>query len=121
MQNANDNYAQATGSEKLTRYNFGHVVTDGALMMAEDNGAFWLLDIITSYQGEAKFKAEEFQTWTLYRRIRKDGKFTDRFLVRATDGNDNILVDQNIPFSDFPHDQATLWNVNKTIMLPSEY
>jgi hypothetical protein len=121
MKNANDNYAQCIGGGEVHKYNFGHVVTAGALMVAQDNGAFWFLDVITSYQFEKRFQDEEFQTWELYRRIKKDGTHTDSFLVRATDGNGNVLCEQKIPFSDFPHDQLKLWNVQKTIMLPTEY
>lgn len=108
------NLSQFTGTEQLTRIN-NSLLTDGALYLAETCGAFWLIDIINSYQGEAKIKAEPFQTWTLIR-INNNA-----FGVLADDGNGNEIAIQEISFSDFPLDKAVLWRVDGTIMLPSEY
>lgn len=63
-----------TGTEKWTRYPAlcPHIVllTDGALYVAEKGGedgntAYWLIDAIASYQGEAVLKRHEFQVWKL--------------------------------------------------------
>ena len=113
--NANDKFSQHTGSAIFYKTNFGHIITEGAQDLCADCESFWFIDIILSYQISRKVAAEGFQVWKL-ERIKGD-----RFNVTATDGNDNILVTQKIPFSDFPYDTATLWNVNKVIMLPSEY
>lgn len=113
--NANDQFTQHTGSGHFYKTNFGHLVTEGAHDLCTACESFWLMDIILSYQISRKVAAESFQVWEL-KRVKGD-----RFNVTATDGNDNILLTQKIPFSDFPYDTATLWNVNKTIMLPSEY
>ncbi|MBK8611790.1 MAG: hypothetical protein IPL84_18145 [Chitinophagaceae bacterium] len=47
----------------------------------------------------------------------KDNAFT----ILATDGNHNKVTSQEIPFSDFPYDLATLWLVDGCLMLPGEY
>jgi hypothetical protein len=63
-----------TGTEKWTRYPglCPHIIllTDGAMHVAEHGGedgnsAFWLMDAIASYQGEAALKHHEFQVWKL--------------------------------------------------------
>lgn len=43
------------------------------------------------------------------------------FLVTCDDGDDNILVRQKIPFSDFPLNGITVWKVDEVVMLPREY
>jgi hypothetical protein len=62
------------GTEQWTRYAClcPHIVllTDGALYVAkhggeDGNSAYWLIDAIASYQGEAALKHHEFQVWKL--------------------------------------------------------
>ncbi len=108
------NLAQYTGTETLTKVN-NSVITDGVRYLAETCGAFWLIDIINSYQHKYAFKRESFQTWTLVKL--PDGSWG----VLADDGNGNELTVQHIEYSDFPLDKITLWRVDSTIMLPSEY
>lgn len=81
-------------------------LSDGAKFVAEEAGAYWLMDIIGSYQGYPRFKAEGFQTWQL---TKKPG--TNRAVVRATDGNGNVLAIQENEYTDFPLDTITLYLV----------
>lgn len=37
------------------------------------------------------------------------------------DGNYNRITSQEIPYSDFHYDLATIWLVDGCLMLPSEY
>ena len=78
-------------------------------------GAYWLIDLVISYQGTREINLQRFQVWELKRK--KDCKFS----ILATDGNDNFIASQQIPFSDFPFDIATLWLVDGCMMLPTEY
>lgn len=117
MKNANELFNEHSGCLDRYRYQMGLVLTGGVKDVAEKLSCFWFLDIIASYQIEPKFRKEEFQVWIL-KRV-KEGE--DEFLVTCEDGNDNIVGTQKIPFSDFPHDLLTLWMVDKTILLPSEY
>lgn len=56
-------------------------------------------------------------------------KFDHGWKLRLEDGNDNILVTQNIEYSDFPLEGITLYVIPQemgssvvwVIMLPSEY
>ena len=116
MQNANDFFGNSVGSENLYRYSFTHFVyTDGVKTMAHDCHAYWLIDLIISHQVYDAVKKESFQVWDL-KRIQGDV-----FTIIATDGNHNKVISQEIPFSDFPYDLATIWLVDGCLMLPIEY
>lgn len=118
MLTAND-LAQFTGSETFYRHPLARsvVFTEGVHYLAEKAGAFWLLDIVVSWQLEPKVRAEEFQVWKLTLDEKGDGA-----LVVCEDGNGNEVARQKIEFTDFPMQEGvTLWFVNNTILLPSEY
>lgn len=114
--NANEKYQQFNGTDHYYKHWLpGITYTDGVAQVAEDYGAHWFLDVIASYQGGAKFKAERFQVWKL---SRVKG---DEFLVTATDGDKNVIGKQKIGFSDFKDDDLTVWFVDRIMLLPSEY
>jgi hypothetical protein len=93
------------------------VLTDGAQYVAEQAGAYWLMDLIGSYQYPL-LPEEPFQVWVLTAQGKK-GK------VVADDGNGRILVSQEIPYTDFPLEQIKLYAIYDgsylVILLPSEY
>ena len=120
MTNANDNFGNANGSENFYNPSLpfrgrGLLYTDGVKSMAETCGAYWLIDLVVSYQGTPKINLQRFQVWELKR------KKENAFSILATDGNKNRITSQQIPFSDFPYDTATLWLVDGRLMLPAEY
>jgi hypothetical protein len=109
---------QFTGSENWYRHGINRNVlfTDGAKYVADEAGAYWLLDSIAIAQRyEKSVSAEEFQVWEL--KVNSDRTAN----LVCGDGNDNVVYTQHIPFTDFPLDQITLWFSNNTIFLPSEY
>ena len=91
------------------------IFTPGIKHLAERAGAFWLVDLVASWQLEGKGAAEQFQVWTLA--VRSDQTAT----ATATDGNRAEIARQEIPFTDFPLDEITVWFDGGTLMLPSEY
>jgi len=125
-----------SGSMEWHRFNLDrrHLLTDGALYLAEKAGAFWLMDVIASYQGEAKFRGEDFQVW----KIQMDAAPGRGCVVFADDGNGNELCRQVIEYTDFPDLSETVSSADTqtkehfklfaarnellgmTIMLPSE-
>lgn len=116
MTNANDFFGSGNGSENFYQNKFSPIIyTDGVKDMAESCGAYWLIDLVISHQFRKRVKLEAFQVWKLNRV--KD----DAFQIQATDGNDKQIASQQIPFSDFRYDIATLWLVNGCLMLPNEY
>ncbi len=109
-----------TGTEGYYRYLGGLLLTDGAKFVAEACGAYWLLDIICSVQTIPEVKNEDLQVCHL----RKTGETTAIFTIE--DGDNNLVYQQEIPFTDFPLDQMTLWvcaqdQQKRIVMLPSEY
>lgn len=105
-----------TGTEQLWEHKtfYGKLMlTDGCNYIREKAQCRWLFDLIKSYQ--PKLKSEEFQKWVLERVSDMD------FLVTCDDGDNNILVRQKIPFSDFPLNGITVWKVDEVVMLPREY
>lgn len=108
---ANDVLKDYTGSETVYKYSFGLVITEGAKAMADKFECYWMLDVIASYQQKVK---DDFQVWSLKR-------FGICATVECSDGNGNIYVRQQIPFTDFKPDEAVLWVEFGTILLPSEH
>lgn len=110
--------AQFTGSEIFYRHALsgGCVYTQGVQYLAEAASAYWLLDAILCPQGfVACLRSAEFQVWTLS--VREDRSAT----LACSDGNDNAIHAVEIPWTDFPLTAVTLWFVDRTLLLPSEY
>lgn len=108
---------QFTGSEQWFRHALNRAVlfTEGAKYVAEQAGAYWLLDEIALAQcGVAAVKAEAFQVWTLE-------VHGSRALLACDDGNGKGVYAKRISFTDFPAPGITLWFTDNTILLPSEY
>jgi hypothetical protein len=114
--NANDLYGSHNGSENFYQNKYSSIIyTDGIKELAEACGAYWLIDLVISHQLNKAVQLQPFQVWELSRQ--KD----DAFIVVASDGNEKQIASQQIPFSDFRFDIATLWLVNGCLMLPNEY
>lgn len=111
MKNANDDFREYSGTETYYRHMFGFY-TDGVKALADKYQCYWLIDTAFSYRSTI---SEPFQVWVLERTK------GDKFIVTCTDGNDNKLKKQKIPFSDFQADKATFWLSDGVLMLPSEY
>jgi len=112
------NLRQFTGSENWYRHGINRNVlfTDGAKFVADEGGAYWLLDAIAIAQlYEKSVAAEEFQVWKL--KVNADRTAT----VTCDDGNKKIVYTHNIAFTDFPLDEIKLYFMDNTILLPSEY
>jgi hypothetical protein len=116
MQNANENFGSSNGSENFYCHRPSLMMyTDGVKDLAESCQAYWLIDLVISYQCHQAINLERFQVWDL-KRVKNN-----HFKIVATDGNDNQIASQEIPFSDFNYDLATLWLVDGCLMLPKEY
>ena len=91
------------------------VYTEGVKFLAEKAGAYWLLDFIFSNQILELLKTEAFQTWKI------TVSESEAASIQVEDGNDNKLSSFNLTYTDFPLQEFTLWLVDNTLMLPSEY
>lgn len=115
VSSANDLLVYFTGTEKYYNHFMGYYYTDGIKYMAETFEAYWLIDVIFSHQLNPLVKSQPFQTWTL-KKIKGN-----KFCASCTDGNNILIVNQFIPFSDFPHDIITLFFVDNVLLVPTEY
>ena len=93
------------------------VLTDGARYLADAAGAWWLMDAVASHLGS--YRDEDF----VVAKFSKKGN--EWWKLRLEDGNDNVLAQQAIEYSDFPLDEITLYveydGTNHVILLPSEH
>jgi hypothetical protein len=109
--------ANFTGSEtwhqhwlRKTRF------TDGVKYLADQAGAYWLIDEVAINQTRPKIKAEGFQVWVLKVDLEKR-----KGVLTCDDGNGNVVFAKRIEFTDFPLPEVTLYYTDSTILLPSEY
>lgn len=96
---------------------FPYTLTDGAKFVADECGAYWLMDKIASLQHKHNVRAEGFQVWQLKCAEAGGGRAT----LLCGDGNDNFVYSEVIDYTDFPLKEVTLWFINGVILLPSEY
>jgi len=121
-----DGLAQCYGTEGY-HYNgmFGknYVYTDGFRYLMLSADAVWLMQAIFSHR-----RKEDFQVWKL--KVNED---RSAVLTMKEDTDCPNIVEQKIPWTDFPLDEIELWAVNDhncngewgpvhvVLMLKSEY
>lgn len=93
---------------------YTYTYTDGVKAIAEDVGAYWLIDTVFSKQGNPELENEPFQVWDW---IVIDEK--GRFIV--SDGNGNVIANYTVLFTDFPEGSFTFWFTDEVLLLPVEY
>ncbi len=142
--------ATAGGGDEQHRGPFGAIkYTDGVLEIAEAGRAFWLIDAIASYQSTLRKRSnwediDRLAIWRLdvfnqptstppserwlegYRRsfnIDFGGEFGDAsaLLSMRIDKDAPNLVEQWIPYTDFPCFEIELWTSNGVLLCPREY
>ena len=106
---------QFIGTEHYYKY-LGIMLTDGVKYLAEVGKAFWLLNIIASYQ-TGEIKNVPFQVWTLKVDIEKQ----TGVVTMKEDTDEPNLVTQSLDYTDFPLDEISLWLIDGILILPSEY
>ena len=90
-------------------------LTDGCNYVRTKLNAYWLFDLIISWQLKTKVQEAPFQVWKLAKQN------DETWLCQCEDGNNNVLAFQRIEFSDFPLDEIKIWVVDGVALLPSEY
>mgnify|MGYP003676145748 CR=1 FL=1 len=124
-----ENLQRFTGSEQFIQHPLSRsvVYTEGVHYLAEEAGAFWLIDAIASYFGSPEMRAaiaqderlESLQFWNL--------KLTDpgAVLTAQADKGETPFITQEIPFTDFPLRGIDIWagfnGAGWTLYLPSEH
>jgi len=109
-----------TGSCRNERWSmlFQDLMTEGIKCLAESVGAYWLLDIVGSYQ--PKLKRADFQLWKIA------VKGSKAIVTMREDTDEKPLVTQRIGYTDFPAGDFEFYACRNergsvTIMLKSEY
>ena len=100
------------------------VLTDGTRYLAEEAGAYWLMDCIASHQPKLlrhqDTRLREMQFWTLAVNREKHSAV----LTCLADSGCPAAVEQKIEFTDFPLPEIKLYAAvgsPTVVMLPSEY
>ncbi len=116
LKDINEEFNQFIGTDTYYKHWLGFVYTDGVKAVADKYGAYWLLDLIFSYQYLDKIKTEKFQIWIITANNKK------AIVEMRIDTDQPILIKQEILFTDFPNRILKLYFTdNKVLLLPSEY
>lgn len=107
--------AQFMGGDEFYRHNIMRSIcyTEGVRYVAEEGGAYWLIDKIATSQLDPKIAREEFQVWKL-------AVTGSTATLTCDDGDGNIVHAEHITYTDFPLSEIELWFTNQMILLPSE-
>lgn len=113
--NLQEDLAQLTGSEhhymhwtRLLRY------TDGVKFIAEKYGAYWIIDLVASYQPVKGEGLDDFQLWRL--KVR-NGK---AIMTCRADSDQPAIITQKIECTDFP-ESIRFYVENGVLLLPGEH
>jgi hypothetical protein len=120
------------------------LLSDGAKYLAETAQAYWLMDAIASYQNYPRFRAEPDQVWELFVQLDKPHQVKPELetlsvlvqlwakkahpeaaLLVCHNRSGSVLCKQEIPYTDFPLSQCTLFATrdedgNFLVVLPQE-
>ena len=111
---------QFTGTEAWHRHAPKVLLTDGTKYLAEECGAYWLMDVIASHIQSVP-KDETFTVAQLTVNPMNKAFFTLADDSPAT----KIYANQSINHTDFPLDEVKLYVIREgdewVILLPSEY
>ena len=106
-----------TGTQRYYRISRRHLLTDGTKYLAEGAECFWMMDAVASHLSEIGTA-----DWFVLIRVTAQG---NRATMVYEDGNGYEHARQEIPFTDFPLSEQTLYacwdGEHWVIMLPGEY
>ena len=111
------NLRQFRGTENYFRHPLnGLIFTDGIKYLADEAGAYWLIDAIASYQTSRLKEKYPFQVWAL-----KVTNNSSAVLTMREDLENLKDIRQEIEYTDFPLDYIKLYLIDNVLLLPSEY
>ena len=109
--------SQFTGTDGYFRISRRHLLTDGTKYLAEQTECFWLMDAIVTHLVEIGTA-----DWFV---VVKTTVQNSAALMVYSDGNGKEHARQEIPYTDFPLAEQTLYacwdGEHWVLMLPSEY
>ncbi len=111
------NLGAFTGTQCYYRISRKHLLTDGSKYLADHADCYWLMDAIASHLSEICTN-----DWFV---VVKTSAMDSNALMVYEDGNGNEHARQQIPYTDLPLTEITLYacwdGEHWVIMLPSEY
>jgi len=116
LKNLNDEFEGFTGTTKYYRHFTNLLVfTDGVKAMADRYGAYWLIDVVASYQTRPAVREKPFQIWEISSGNRKAA------VTMKEDDGEPAFVMQEIGFTDFPEGTLKMYFTDGVLLLSSEY
>lgn len=113
-----------TGTENHWRHSPNVLLTDGAQFLAEEAGAYWLMDVIASYLPAVPAE-EGFLVATLLKYGKDVGANAANFILADDVPANTVYARQHIDYTDFPLDEIKLYVARQgkdwVVMLTSEY
>jgi len=106
---------QFSGTERYFRNFTGLLYTEGIQYLAEQAGAYWLIDLVGSYQ--SALREAPFQVWELTVDLEKK----TAIITAREDTDEPALVEQVIPYTDFPLASFAFYCVDGVMLLKNEY
>jgi uncharacterized protein DUF6876 len=103
-----------TGTQRWFRSSTGLLYTDGIQYLAEHAGAYWLIDVVGSWQ--PKLVDRRFQVWRLSVNLDRTAVVT-----MVEDDGSPELVRQELEYTDFPLDDFSCYCIDGILLLQSEY
>jgi len=89
--------------------------TEGVRYLAQNAEAYWLLEYVFQHQSDKSIQGLQFQVWKII--VADDNSAT----IRVEDGDLKHIKSFDLPFTEFPLQEYTLWFIGGTLLLPSEY
>ena len=109
-----------TDSQVLFKHWFGFRYTQGVKYIADEAGAYWLIDAICSHQNKTLLNKypnlKEFQIWRLEVELENNSG-----LLICEEDTDQPVLSQEIPYTDFPLEEIKFFLIDKIVLLPGEY
>jgi hypothetical protein len=105
-----------TGTTTYYRNWQGLLYTDGVKYLAENAGAYWLIDAIASWQPHVRTVERDFQLWELHVSDNHGAELTVR-----RDSGAPAIARQKIGCTDFPLRSIILYVQGDVLLLPTEY
>lgn len=94
--------------------------TEGMQHVAQNAGAYWLLEAIFAHAHKLHAK-QELNDEGLFLVFNLAVKDDDSATLTVDDGNHNVLAKQTIPYTDFPAKTFKCYVADYVCLLPSEY
>lgn len=105
---------QFHGTRRYYQNFTGLLYTEGIKHLADRAGAYWLIDLVGSYQH--KLKEYPFQVWSI--EVHDDDS---ALVTMVEDTGKPLQVSQEIPYTDFPMRDFSFYCIRGVMLLKGEY